>query len=289
MIHGSMALMTQTLSLTEQTPAEIDTVLAANWTEQAKLQLRLQRLVADEQRAVQQIEHAIARSGEAPAYLFRNKRAIVAQITQGHADRLDLIQASAPYEAEYVNRGRWNRYFLVTNTNGHVHRGMNCVTCFSTTEYAWLPELSGCDEDEMISEFGEKACTVCFPSAPANPAFHAPGRRDREAIAAREAEKAERQAAKDAKAITDVDGSPLRIKGGYGVLRTKVAARNELSQAVQSYGWYGDSHPSDFAAQARQLVAALEAAGVETAPVIERAAKKATKEGAEHDIREVLA
>ena len=99
------------------------------------------------------------------------------------------------------NEHRWNRYFLVTNTNGHVHRNMGCSTCFPTTEYAWLVELADCDEDAMIIEFGEKACTVCFPDAPANPQFNGPGRRDREAQAARQAEKDARQAVKNAKRL----------------------------------------------------------------------------------------
>ena len=66
---------------------------------------------------------------------------------------------------------------------------MGCSTCFPTTEYAWLVELADCDEDAMIVDYGEKACTVCFPGAPANPHFNGPGRRDREALAARQAEK----------------------------------------------------------------------------------------------------
>lgn len=202
------------------------------------------------------------------------------EITELQAGLVAIESEITPLQAEFARRGGWNRYFLVTNAGGHVHRGMDCSTCFSTTEYAWLPELSGCDEAVMIEEFGEKACTVCFPGAPANPSFHGPGRRDAAAKAERDAERAAKQAEKDAKAITDVDGSPLR--SGYGIIRTKVAARNELSQAVQSYGWYGPTHPSNFLAEAKKLVAALDAAGVETRPVIERAIKKSAKEGAEH-------
>lgn len=281
-------MATDTASLSTLSPSEIDTVLAANWTEQAKLQVQLLRYVADEQRVKDQIDKAVVRSGDAPSYLVRDRRSLAAAIDKLIQERSVLIVASAPYEAEYLQR-RWSRYFLVTNSNGHVHRGMDCSTCYSTTEYSWLPELSGCDESVMIEEFGEKACTVCFPSAPANPAFHAPGRRDREAVAARDAEKAEKQAAKDAKAITAVDGSPLKVVTGHSprdgrpyteTYRTKVAARNALSQAVQSFCWYGPTHPSDFQSQARQLIPALEAAGIDTAQVIERASKKAAKETA---------
>lgn len=190
---------------------------------------------------------------------------------QEHAQAIEALRSEArPYEAEYAAR-RWNRYFLVTNGNGHVHRGMDCSTCYPTTQYAWLPELSGCDEAAMVDEFGEKACTICFPDAPALPAFHRPGRRDAAAKAARDAEKAARDAAKAAKAITDIDGSPLRDSMG-SIVRTKVAARNALAWAVESATGYGRTTEDNV--HIARLTAALEAAGVDTAPVIARATKK---------------
>ena len=75
----------------------------------------------------------------------------------------------ATYESAYEG---WNRYFVVTSSaGGHIHRGMNCSTCLPATTYGWLPELSGCDEGEMIAEYGTAACTVCFPDAPAHPEY----------------------------------------------------------------------------------------------------------------------
>lgn len=60
----------------------------------------------------------------------------------------------------------WSRFFLVTNVGGHIHRDMSCSTCFPTTQYAWLYELSGLTEAEAVAEYGEILCSVCFPSAP---------------------------------------------------------------------------------------------------------------------------
>ena len=48
---------------------------------------------------------------------------------------------------------------------------MDCTTCFPTTQYGWLVNLADCDEDAMIEEWGEMACTVCFPTAPTNPNY----------------------------------------------------------------------------------------------------------------------
>jgi hypothetical protein len=130
--------------------------------------------------------------------------------------------------------------------------------------------LADCDEDAMVEEWGERACTVCFPAAPTNPLYNRPARIDREAQETKAAEKAAKQADKDAKAIT-FNGMPVRVNGD--VFRTKVAARNELSRQIQNGIWYGPN-----AEAIVYLAQALEAAGVEWVPVAQRAFKKAVKE-----------
>jgi hypothetical protein len=172
--------------------------------------------------------------------------------------------------AEY----RWNRYFLVTNSNGHVHRGTNCSTCFATTEYAWLIELADCDEDAMIDEFGEKACTVCFPDAPANPKFNGPGRRDREAQDARAAEKAEREAAKNL-----WPEEQFRNHMGDRVT-TVAAAKQALRDEIELKYYYGRGphnwHPAavEVARKAREVLLARGSEVAELDAIVARAEKK---------------
>jgi hypothetical protein len=63
----------------------------------------------------------------------------------------------------------WSRFFVVTSSNGHIHSSMHCSTCYPTTTYGWLPNLSGKSQDEAIKHFGpaaEALCSVCFPDAP---------------------------------------------------------------------------------------------------------------------------
>lgn len=43
---------------------------------------------------------------------------------------------------------------------------MDCGTTYATTSFAWLPEYSGKNQDEIIEAAGERACTVCYPNAP---------------------------------------------------------------------------------------------------------------------------
>ena len=37
-------------------------------------------------------------------------------------------------------------------------------------EFAWQPQMSGKTETEAVAEYGMIMCTVCFPTAPADPA-----------------------------------------------------------------------------------------------------------------------
>lgn len=251
------------MDLSTLTPGQIDTELARIWE-------------AEQTAAQRAADYARYAERERLTYRKTELEAKAAEARQAAA----AARAEArPYEAEFTRRGGWSRFFIVQNTGGHVHSSMRCFTCFTDTRFGWLPTLSGATEAEMVAEYGETACTVCFPSAPTMRGFG-----DGTSALARysAAERAERQADKDrkaaekaAKAITDIDGSPLRDGSGW-VLRTKVAARNELAREAGNVVYYGAS-PERQATIAR-LSAALEAAGIATAEVIERATRKAQKE-----------
>lgn len=261
-----------TKPLADQTPAEIDTELA-------RIGGIVQRLQAQKNAARKNVFYYAQQGRMKASDRFKGQvEDIEAQIITAQAE-------GAPFEAEFVRRGGWLRYFLVTNASGHVHRGMDCQTCFASTQYAWLIDLADCNEDEMVRAYGEKACTVCFPDAPANPHFNGPGSRNREAINARQAEKAARQAAKDAKAITALDGSPLLVPyyERTEVVSTKIDARNRLSGAVYNLALYGFDHPARFAEIIETLVPVLKANGFDTAKVMAAALKRARKDAINSD------
>ncbi|MFS0884918.1 hypothetical protein [Aeromicrobium sp. 179-A 4D2 NHS] len=126
-------------------------------------------------------------------------------------------EAMLPYEDEFNARGGWTRAFLVTNAGGHVHSSMMCSTCRPTTRYHWVTEYSGGKEADVVDAAGERACTVCYPSAPVE-TLNKPTKmftpdeiqaaKDREA---RAAAKVERDAKKVEKALT-ADGSEFEIE-----------------------------------------------------------------------------
>ncbi|TCO49661.1 hypothetical protein [Actinocrispum wychmicini] len=138
--------------------------------------------------------------------------------------------AAQPLNAEFERRGGWTRAWLVLNTGGHVHRTTACRTCFATTQFAWLTQLSGHDETKIVDLAGKAACTECYPSAPVE-LRNRPSRIKTPEQLARELEKAERAKAKAAKAITAPDGTPLRTKG-YGQIDTEFTARRSYADAV---------------------------------------------------------
>lgn len=119
------------------------------------------------------------------------------------ADEAYVAAQAALLEVEREYTG-WSRFFLVKASNGHIHSSLHCSTCFSTTEYGWLTDVSGLSEAEAVAAHGERLCTVCFPSAPSAwtdaSAYYArisrEGREER--VAARQA-KADAKAARDAK------------------------------------------------------------------------------------------
>jgi hypothetical protein len=80
-------------------------------------------------------------------------------------------EQETPYEAEWDRRDGWSRAFRVLNANGHIHNSRSCATCYPTTVFGWLPRMSGASENDIVAFAQDMACTVCFPSAPAHPAY----------------------------------------------------------------------------------------------------------------------
>jgi hypothetical protein len=166
--------------LTSATPVEIDTFLAANWEEQAKANRKLawaksavRRIAGQKQDRRTELwngtlTEAIDRCSEiaqVSGYAGNQANGALDDLLDARNELETLTEEAIPYEAEYTRRP-WNRYFIVRNSNGHVHRERNCSTCYSTTVYGWIVELADASEEALVAEYGELACTVCFPSAP---------------------------------------------------------------------------------------------------------------------------
>ena len=72
-------------------------------------------------------------------------------------------------EDEFDARGGWNRYWLVTSSQGHIHSSRACSSCNkgrNATTFALVCDLSDAEASEAVDIFGAALCSVCFPDAP---------------------------------------------------------------------------------------------------------------------------
>lgn len=169
---------------------------------------------------------------QAPVTAYRKMEADAAK--RGHAFHLtkelaeaeralDVAKAiAAPLEA-VAAAGRWTRFVLVPQ--GHLHRGFGCSTLRWTTQTGLMPEFSGADEAEVVELAGERACTVCFPSAPVNRPSMLPAdvkaREEAAQAKAEKAAKAEKQAAE-------------QVTVGRTTYKTLRAAENAISWEMEN-------------------------------------------------------
>jgi len=150
------------MDITKQTPREIDTTIAK--LEEPLAGFR-QNLAALEK----QIQDRVQFPERYRYYSAKTVEQLEVLVAEQHAKITAQRALIAPYDAEFVRRGGWSRYFLVPG--GHVHRERNCSSCHWNTLFGWLPTLSGCDELAMVAEHGDNACAICFPAVQNHPAF----------------------------------------------------------------------------------------------------------------------
>jgi hypothetical protein len=233
-------------NLADMTPVEIDTILAKIWEKQQDTELRIMRL----RKAEQNLQETVRKiKGGARLVQYRTAADGIAlmekldQIAMG----IDLAQVELgglqeeayPYEDEYARRP-WNRVFLATSHNGHAHNGTECTTCHhgeERTQFVWLVEYSGKPEAEIVADAGERACTVCYPTAPVNvlkrptKMFTPQEREAQKAREERESERARKAAEAKAKGITAPDGTPLKDRWG-DVIKSERTAQIEAVEAI---------------------------------------------------------
>ena len=183
------------------TPIEIDTALAELYDKKYELRLSVERaeqevLFVEKYYPSNQVRKEQA---ETRVIAVKNKLA-------------ELATEIAEVEKLYTG---WTRAFLVSNANGHIHSTMSCATCFDTTRFIWLPNLSGEDRLKIAELAGEGACTICYPDAPSEYFLRKCQLEDPKKVEAREerdAKKKERDAKKLLTGITNPDGTDLVIR-----------------------------------------------------------------------------
>lgn len=124
-------------------------------------------------------------------------------------EQLSKVSSEISALNEIYDQDPWTRAFLVINSNGHVHSSMDCSTCFATTRYNWLVQYSNDNENTIVEDAGETACTICYPSAPAE-VLNRPSRIVTADKIAKEQAKAEREAKRQAKLAKQKADAPTK-------------------------------------------------------------------------------
>lgn len=245
--HGAVSTTTRksvAKSLKTETPVNIDNKLAELYSESSKTRAKLQASQETLKKSKAYLEKHVSSGGSTDHPNYRTYERVVSSSETEQAelrDRLDALSAEAePYNAEFERRGGWTRAFLVNNGNGHVHKNMECSTCFPSTEYSWMTDYSGKKEEEIVDAAGERACTVCYPSAPVS-SLSKPTKmftEEEERLARvreeRERKRVEKEAKAKAAGITAEDGGPLKVTswGRSEVVKTERSAQTIAVDAV---------------------------------------------------------
>lgn len=172
------------------------------------------------------------------------------------------VVAVAVQEREWEDHGMWDRYAIVPA--GHIHKEMGCFTLRQDTDVRWAYFVSGDSVEEAIEVYGDALCSHCYPDAPVDKTYStiavdADGNpltraQAQEVKDARAAEKAAREAAKNANAVID----PV-----YGdvLYKTERGATNDIASRLKDMRWYEFKHPDQdkWEAFVERVVAALAA------------------------------
>jgi len=185
-----------TKDLTQMTPPQVDKILAGYWREQSPLLHQKDGILGEihgikyPYSKTERHNYESPRSHKSKPEWKENRIAQLESALPELAEKIAEIDVKiAPYEAEYMRRGGWPRYYLVTSSSpGHVHNSRDCSTWNRgeyRTGYAWLIDLAGKSRREMIAEWGDVVCTVCIPEAPTLKEWES-GTKKREAREAKE-------------------------------------------------------------------------------------------------------
>ena len=170
----------------------------------------------------------------------------LADLDDAQAELLEAELAERKQAALWASHGMWLRYSIVPG--GHIHtNGRACHTLRPTTDVRWAHPVSGDSVAEAIEVYGDVLCTHCFPEAPVNncggkvstdeqgnPITKAEAQAIKDA---RDAEKAAKQAAKDAKTVF-VPGTRNLVEGpDLREIKTERSLITAMVDTICSYGY----------------------------------------------------
>lgn len=221
------------------TPAEIDTEIARLQEQQASVTATVARahmMLTSKYSTESERDEARAAYSDAMGKI---------RVLEGLVDAL---------QAEFGRRGGWMRYYVVNNNNGHLHTNTHCQNTYDTTEWVWMPGMSGMTKAQAVVEGGSLTCLSCFPEFRTEielgrePRFETPRmRKTREEREAAAAKKAEKTAKATANAVYGEDGKVLQLPDFFGKMqpvKSEISCNRLVMQAATDLAFYG-THPDE--------------------------------------------
>lgn len=200
-------------TLETSSPVEIDTKLAELYFAESKARSERDRINDS------LVQSVIARAKGEPCYTPYT----VEDLAKAEGTLKSIIEQELPLEAEYERRP-WQRYWHVTNKNGHIHRNQSCTSCYPDTQYGWRVDLSGLTDVEVVEREAYNACSVCMPIAPAEQKaareYYNKQQREQRAAEkqAKKDEKLKKQAERAVKFLAKVEKTVEKTYGGWDKL-----------------------------------------------------------------------
>lgn len=176
----------------------------------------------------------------------REARSALDKLAEARAERDAADEAVKAQSALWAQHGCWNRYSVVPG--GHIHTNWrDCHTLRDTTTVLWAYQASGDSVDEAIEVYGTVLCTHCYPDAPVEKTggktlTDADGnvltKAEAQAIKdAKDAEKAAKLAAKNAKAVFVPGTTDLVLDADLREIKTERTLVTEIVDVLARSGY----------------------------------------------------
>ena len=183
-------------------------------------------------------------------YIGHNAQSALDKLAEARAEMAVADEAVKAQSALWAQHGRWDRYSVVPG--GHIHTNWrDCHTLRDTTTVLWAYQASGDSVDEAIEVYGTVLCTHCFPDAPVEKTggktlTDANGnvltKAEAQAIKdARDAEKAAKLAAKNAKAVFVPGTTDLVLDSDLREIKTERTLVTAIIDMLANNGYYAES------------------------------------------------
>jgi len=178
----------------------------------------------------------------------REAQAALDKLAAARAEEQVADDAVKAQSALWAAHGCWMRYSVVPG--GHIHTNWrDCHTLRDTTTVLWAYQASGDSVEQAIEVYGTVLCTHCFPEAPVEQTggktlTDADGnvltKAEAQAIKdAKDAEKAAKLAAKNAKAVFEPGTDKLVLDADLREIKTERTLVTEIVDMLARIG-YGD-------------------------------------------------